>query len=102
MPENPRRPSSASKKKHPSDGNSASWTRVKIGETRAQGIEDLAWLRTAVRQGEPIEALPVYVTVSCARPHLKIGDVSFELATWQVLIRLELENASVKFGSRRT
>lgn len=101
MAKKPARPRPSSKQK-PSDHNLGRWTRVKIGETRTQGIEDLAWLQTAVRQGEPITDLPVYVTVSCARPHLSVEDVSFELATWQVLIRLELENASVKFGSRRT
>jgi hypothetical protein len=74
---------------------------VKVCETRARGIEDLAWLQTDLRQGEPIDALPVYVTVSCGRPTLVIGDVSFQLATWQVLIRLDLDNASVKFRSHR-
>jgi hypothetical protein len=88
----------ASKGRH---ANDVSWTRVKIGETRAKGIVDLAWFETGVRQGDPIDALPVYVTVSCGRPVLPIGDTSFKLATWQVLIRLQLENAGVKRGSYR-
>ncbi|MHB8271970.1 MAG: hypothetical protein ACYDD8_26240 [Bradyrhizobium sp.] len=62
---------------------------------------DLASLETAVRQGEPLQALPVYVTVSCGRPSLPVGDTNFNLATWQVLVRLKLENAIVKHGSRR-
>ncbi|MET4085636.1 hypothetical protein [Bradyrhizobium sp. S3.5.5] len=78
-----------------------SWERVKIGETRVRGIVNLAWLQTEFRQGDPFQKLPVYVTVSCGRPSLRISDATFELATWQVLVRWSLENAVVSFKSRR-
>jgi hypothetical protein len=90
-----------SSKGHDTGDGTRTWTRVKIGDTRAQEIADLACLETAVNQGEPIEALPIYVTVSCGRPTLLIGETRFTLATWQVLIRIELDNASIKYGSRR-
>jgi hypothetical protein len=77
------------------------WMRVNVGETHAQGIVDLAFLETAVRQGDPIKALPVHVAVSCGRPSLQIGDTKLLLATWQVLVRLELDNAAIKYGSQR-
>jgi hypothetical protein len=81
---------------------SGSWEREKIGEIRIRGIVDLAWLQTEFRQGDPFQKLPVYVTVSCGRPTLRISDATFELATWQVLVRWALKNAVVTFKSRRT
>lgn len=90
------------KDKSPSatQSDNLSWIRHKVGEAVASGIEDLAWLQTAFNQGDPIDTLPVYVTISCGRPNLQIGDINFELACWQALVRLELENANVKQGSQ--
>src|SRR5258708_18461957 len=72
---------------------------MKIGEAHAKGIADLAALETALRQGHPIDAVPIFVTVSCGRPSLAIGETKFSLATWQVLVRIDLENATIKLRS---
>jgi hypothetical protein len=77
----------------------SSWIREKIGEAKAKGIADLAGLESDVRQGDPFDAVPIYITVACGRPSLSIEDTDFKLATWQVLVRIDLENARIKFGS---
>jgi hypothetical protein len=40
---------------------------MKIGEAHAKGSAGLAALETALRQGHAIDAVPIYVTVSCGR-----------------------------------
>jgi hypothetical protein len=75
------------------------WTRREVRTIRARDITDLAWLETDLRQGAPFDAIPVYASVVCGRPSLTIENHSFNLATWQVLVRIDLENAKIKFGS---
>ena len=76
-------------------------SRVAIHKTKVEGIADLAAFSTFINQGAPFGSVPVSIEVSCGRPSLQIEDNHITLATWQVLIRLELENCQVKQGSVR-
>jgi len=86
--------------KEPSSQSSNEPVRLKhqrLGRRSADRIGDLAALQVTVRQGDPFEPAPVYVSVSCGRPVLTIGNNhTVRLATWQVVIRLALENARLK------
>jgi hypothetical protein len=75
------------------------WRRTQIASLSAEDIADLAYFYSSVQQGDSFEELPVYCEVSCGRPTLPIGQRSFELNTWRIILRIHLKNAQIKENS---
>lgn len=72
-----------------------------IEQLGAEGVFDLAALKINVRQGDSFDEIPVYAAISCGQPSLPFDDEYLQLNTWQVLMRIHLQNARIVYGSIR-